>query len=187
MNLILNNLIHYDAIYLYCKNGQQEIYQDLVDKIEMLKETYNITVPFVFKTELKDVVKLEDMNRDLQNIVIFDDFIGESPKTQQEIITPFFVRGRHVNASVYYLSQSYTLTGINVRRNCTYFMFWGASRQRDIGMLYQDHGCETEPKAFKRAFLSATKERYSFFTVDTTNPDKKYRKGLSEILTIGSA
>ena len=184
VNLILGGLIEFDSIYLYARNPDQEVYEDIKERIQMLEETYNIKIPFVFESELSKVVPMEDLDKDKQNLVIFDDMVTEQERVQNAVISPFFVRSRHKNCSVYYLSQSYSLTPITARRNVTFLCFFGTPRGRDIQLIWSDHAGEIDFKKFKQAYLNATAVRYSFFTIDLTNPDKKFRRGLSEVIKI---
>ena len=66
-----------------------------------------------------DIIPVEELkDEDAQKIVIFDDFICE--KNQKPLID-YFIRGRHKNCSVIYLSQSFYKTPKDIRLNCSHF------------------------------------------------------------------
>ena len=58
------------------------------------------------------------MENETQKDIIFDDFICE--KYQKPLID-YFIRGRHKNCSVIYLSQSFYETPKDIRLNCSHF------------------------------------------------------------------
>lgn len=184
VNLILGGLIEFDSIYLYARNGDQEVYEDIAERVQMIEEQFNIKIPFVFESELSKVVPMDNLDKEKQNLIIFDDYVTEKESVQNTVISPFFVRSRHKNCSVYYLSQSYSLSPITIRRNVNFLSFFGTPRGRDIQLIWSDHAGDLDFKKFKMTYLNATRERYSFFTIDLINTEKKFRKGLSEILSI---
>ena len=51
-----------------------------------------------------EIVPVENMENEAQKVVIFDDFVCE--KNQKPLID-YFIRRRHKNCSVIYLSQSF--------------------------------------------------------------------------------
>jgi len=53
-----------------------------------------------------EIKPVSEMNNGNQKLVIFDDFVCEK---NQAPLTDYFIRGRHQNCSVIYLSLSYSL------------------------------------------------------------------------------
>lgn len=183
-NALLNMIYHYlsyDNIFLYLKNGEQEEYMSLIDKLNEASEELDRKPIIHFGRTIDDIVPLEELNHKEQNLLIFDDFVTD--KSQGAIID-MFVRSRHKNCTIFYLSQSYSLTPINIRRNINYCLFFKLARGRDLGLIHSDMAVELSKEKFKQIFVNATKEKYSFFMVDMVNPEKKYRSGLSTIIHV---
>ena len=112
---MLYNLLYFDKIYLYSKNLEQPKYQELFPTFAPISGECGYDVIEGSNDEIMPVSELDDEN---QKIAIFDDFVCE--KNQKPLIE-FFIRGRHKNFSVIYLSQSNYLTPKDIRLNCSHF------------------------------------------------------------------
>ena len=183
MNLILKYL-HYDRIYLYAKSLNQSKYQYLADKIEELcdEKDMNCSSFFFASDNLDEVVPISDLDSTKQNLVIFDDVLLEK---NQSIIKEYFVRSRHANCSVIYLSQSYFNTPQIIRLNCNYFAIYDTTGQNLIS-LTKEHGGSLTPEEFKKLFREAVSTPSSFFLIDKKTKIKKlrYRRNFDEVLVL---
>ena len=176
---MVHKYLHYDKIYIYAKNGEQAEYLRLREMLDSIAEIQG-EPNYFFGSSLADVKGLESLDETLQNLVIFDDFVTEKDSSS---IIDYFIRGRHKGCSILYLSQSYSLTPIDIRRNCSHFCFWKLSRGRDMTLIYSDLGRAMDKQEFTRRFHEATNDRFGFFMVDT-HTDKenlKYRKGFDGV------
>jgi hypothetical protein len=194
VSLIIDHL-EYDTISVYAKSLNQPIYRRLMDHVKLAQEALEQKIESLnrrekknktgikhepwqighFGSELSDIKPLSEYDDSKQNLVVFDDFLLD--KKAENVITEFFVRSRHRGCSLIYLSQSYTKTPINVRRNCDFFSFFKLPQGRDLNLIWNDVGGALDKDTFKRMFLAATTERFSFFTVDqrTSNDKLRYR------------
>jgi len=185
--MILNYLV-YDKLYIYTKHMHQSKYQLLkkifkhVEENEELRGIGDFPIA-IFADNIKDIVPLEKMDEKKDNIIIFDDFITE--KNQKEIID-MFVRGRHKNASVIYLTQSYFSTPKTIRINCTQFLLFGSASNRDINMILNDHCSDMDKEKFRNLYNEATSIKFSFFYIDTDAIEKalKFRRNFDEVLRV---
>jgi hypothetical protein len=195
---LIYDFLEYDTITVYAAELNQPLYEKLRATIKEVEEklskeekkrnkflldnddNHAVKIGF-FCDKLSDVLPLSSFSPDQQNLVIFDDFITEK---HQDIITEYYIRGRHKNVSCLYLSQSYTRTPINIRRNCDYFFIYQMSG-RDANLIYQDHIDSSISKdKFKELFEIATKDPYSFLMIDlkTKTPQMRYRKNFDTFL-----
>jgi len=185
IDLILRYLV-YDKLYVYTKHLHQSKYKILqkiikfVEEDELLKDVGDFPIA-VFADDIKNVVPLEKMDEKKDNVIIFDDFITE--KNQKQMID-MFVRGRHKNASVIYLTQSYFSTPKDIRINCNQFLLFGSANNRDINLVLSDHCSDMDKEEFRRLYNEATSEQYSFFYIDKDAPNKtlKFRKKFDDFL-----
>ena len=83
------------------KNLEQEKYQNMIKKFDKISQSVGYDVLICSDNE---IVPVENMESGTQKIIIFDDFVCE--KNQKPLID-YFIRGRHKNCSVIYLSQSF--------------------------------------------------------------------------------
>lgn len=196
---LLFDFLEYDTITVYASELNQPLYVKLKQTIETVEEKLSKEMkkknPYLldnkdshavkigyFSDKLADILPLSSFDKNQQNLVIFDDFITEK---NQDVITEYFIKGRHKNISCFYLSQSYTRTPINLRRNCDYFFIYQLTG-RDSNLIYQDHiDSSIEKNEFKQFFERATNEPYNFLMIDlkTKDPKLKYRKNFDTFLT----
>jgi hypothetical protein len=109
--------------------------------------------------------------------LLFDDFVTESPKENQEI-GKFFSRGRHKNISCMYITQNFTGVPLIVRRNCNYFFLFGDIDDSDLSFLAHKVATDLKPDKFKHIYHEATDDKYSFLMIDkeTELEPLQYRK-----------
>ena len=160
------NLLYYDKIYLYSKNLEQPKYQGLLGTFAPISRECGYDVIEASNDEIMPVSEIDDES---QKIVIFDDFVCE--KNQKPLIE-YFIRGRHKNCSVIYLSQSYYLTPKDIRLNCSHFTIFDSPSAPETNRM-----CK-EVNVNKNKFLRATAEPYSFAYIDKIN--KTMRKNFNE-------
>ena len=114
-HMLTKPLVYYDQIHLYAKNLEQEKFQNMIKKFNEISKTVGYDVLICNNNE---IVPVENMESEAQKIVIFDNFVCE--KNQKPLID-YFIRGRHKNCSVIYLSQSFYGTPKNIRLNSSHF------------------------------------------------------------------
>src|SRR3990167_4415908 len=99
MNLILKYL-YFHKLFLYSKHLEQPLYEKLMNATEGDDN-------FIFNNSAEEIIDIGSLDADEQNLICFDDFLTEK---NQDIFTNFFIRGKHKNCSVTYLTQSYFST-----------------------------------------------------------------------------
>ena len=100
---MLYELLEFDKIYLFSKNLHQNKYQAL---LQDFAERINPKVGYeVIEAPGDEIIPLEELPVDNQKIVVFDDLLCE--KNQNSIIN-YFIKGRHRNCCVIYLTQPST-------------------------------------------------------------------------------
>ena len=183
LNLILNYL-YYNKIYIYAKDLTESKYQFLLDffeevEINMKEKTGENFQVAIFSSSKDDIVNVDDLDKDYQNLIIFDDFVTES---DQYLIEDLFIRGRKKNCSLIYLTQSYFSTPKDIRLQCNYFVFYNVSNERELSDIQRDHCLDIDKDTFKAYFKKATSEPYNFFLVDKKTKELRYRKNLDTII-----
>ena len=153
-HMLMKPLVFYDQIHLYAKNLEQEKYQNMIKKFNEISKTVGYDVLICNNNE---IVPVENMENEAQKIVIFDDFVCE--KNQKPLID-YFIRGRHKNCSVIYLSQSFYGTPKDIRLNCSYFCIYEFPSCNERNLISRELGVDKED------YVRATKKPYSFLYVD---------------------
>ena len=162
-HMLMRPLLFYDQIHLYAKNLDQQKYQDMIRNFDDIRQTvgYNVLV-----CSNDDIVTVENlMDNTAQKIVIFDDYVCD--KNQKPLID-YFIRGRHKNCSVIYLSQSFYGTPKDIRLNCSHFCVYEFPSSNERNLISRELGVD------KEQYINATNKQYSFLYVD--KPKKLIRR-----------
>ena len=182
MNLIYNYL-YYNKIYIYAKDLTESKYQMLQDFFEEVNETMKDETGedfqvAIFSSSKDDIVNVDDLDKEYQNLIIFDDFVTES---DQHLIIDLFIRSRKKNCSLIYLTQSYFSTPKDIRLQCNYFIFYYISNERELTEIQRDHCLDVDKETFKTYYNKATSESYSFFLIDKKSRELRFRKNFDVI------
>ena len=165
-NLLLHmllSLLHYDKIFLYAKNLDQEKYQILISEMNKISKVLDFDVLTISNDKIIPINNLD--YEDNQKIIIFDDYVCE--KNQREIVD-YFIQGRHKNCSVIFLSQSFYKTPRDIRLNCSHYCIYEFPSSRERNMISSELGVD------KEKFKKATRKPFSFLYVD--KPRKKVKR-----------
>ena len=162
-HMLMKPLVYYDQIHLYGKNLEQQKYQDMISTFDDITQSvgYNVLV-----CSNDDIVPVENLMDDTaQKIVIFDDYVCD--KNQKPLID-YFIRGRHKNCSIIYLSQSFYGTPKDIRLNCSHFCVYEFPSSNERNLISRELGVD------KDQYINATNKPYSFLYVD--KPKKLIRR-----------
>ena len=118
-----------DEIYLYAKDPYEAKYQYLINKREGVGiNHFNDPKAFIeYSNDMCNVYKnIDDYNPDKENkiLIVFDDMISDmiQNKKLSSIVTELFIRGRKLNISPAFITQSYFKVPKDVRLNSTHFL-----------------------------------------------------------------
>ena len=165
-HMLIKPLLHYDEIYLYAKNLEQEKYQNLINKMNELSRGLDYDIMSVSNDE---IIPIKDVGyEDSQKLIIFDDYVCEN--NQRETVD-YFIQGRHKNCSVIYLSQSFYKTPRDIRLNCSHYCIYEFPSSRERNMISSELGVD------KEQFKKATKKPFSFLYVD--KPRKRVKRNFT--------
>ena len=188
LNLI-NNQPDIDKIYLYAKDPyEKNIYQYLINKLEKVGlNHFNDPKAFIeYSNDMQDVYKnIEDYNpvKKRKVLIIFDDMIADMINNNKlnPIVTELFIRGRKLNVSIVFITQSYFKVPKDVRLNSTHFFIMKILNKRELQQIALNHSSDIDFKDFMNIYKKYTKESYSFLVNDITLPSDdplRFRKNL---------
>ena len=130
-NVLLNlieNQPDIDKIYLYAKDPYESKYQYLINKREGVGiNHFNDPKAFIeYSNDMHDVYKnIDDYNPDKENkiLIVFDDMIADMVHNKKlySIVTELFIRGKKLNISLVFITQSYFKVPKDVRLNTIHF------------------------------------------------------------------
>ena len=168
MNLI-NNQPGIDKIYLYAKDPYEAKYQYLINKHEKVGLDHYIG-PKAFMEYSNDILdvykKIKDYNPDKKRkvLIVFDDMIADiiNNKKLNPIVTELFIRGRKLDISIVFITQSYIKVTKDVRLNSTHFFIMKISNKRELQQITLNHSSDIDFKDFMKIYRKCTTEPYSF-------------------------
>ena len=111
---LINNQPDIDKIYLYAKDSYETKYQFLINKRERtgLKH-FNDPKAFIeYSNDMQDVYKNIDEHNiyeECERLIAFDDIVADviNNRKLNSIVTELFIRGRKLNISLVFITQSY--------------------------------------------------------------------------------
>ena len=153
----LLNLIHtqadIDKIYLYAKDPYEAKYQYLINKRRKIGlNRFNYPKAFIkYSNDMQDVYKnVEEYNTDKNRkiLIVFDDMIADmiNNKTLNSILTELFIRGRKLNISLVFITQSYFKVPKDVRLNYTHFFIMKIPNKRELQQIALNHSMDISSK-----------------------------------------
>ena len=95
-----------------------------------------------------------------------------------------FIRGRKLNISLVFITQSYFKVPKDVRLNTTHFFFKKIPDERERQQIAQNHSSNISTKDVINIYKKYTAKPYSFLVDDTTFASYKplrFRKNLTNI------
>ena len=187
LNLI-NNQPDIDKIYLYEKDPCEKKSKYLINKREKVGlNHFNDPKAFMeYSDDMQDVYKsIEDYNPIKKRKVLIDDMIADMINNNKSnpIVTEFFIRGRKLNISSVFITQSYFKVPKDVRLNSTHFFIMKIPNKRGLQQIAINHSSDVDFKDFMKIYKKCTAKLWCFMVNDTTLPSDdplRFRKNLLE-------
>ena len=136
---LIENQSDIDKIYLSAKDPYESKYHHLSDKREGVGiNHFKDPKPFIeYSNDMHDLYKnIDDYNLDKENkiLIVFDDMIADMihNKKLNLIVTEFFIRGRKLNISLVFITQSYLKVPKDVRLNTSHFLIAKIPNKREL-------------------------------------------------------
>ena len=180
-----NNQPDIDKIYLYAKDPYEKKYQYLINKRKKVGlNQFNDPKAFMeYSNDMQDVHKnIEDYHpiKKRKILIVFYDMIANMINNNKlnPIVMELFIRGRKLNISIVFITQSYFKVSKDVRLNSTHFFIMKIPNKRELCL---NRSSDIDFKDFLNIYKKCTKEPYSFLVNDTTLPSDdplRFRKNI---------
>ena len=187
LNLI-ENQPDTEKIYLYAKDPYEAKYQYLNNKREGVGiNHFKDSKAFIeYSNDMLDAYKnIDEYNLDKENkiLIVFDNMIADMihNKKLNSVVTELFIRGRKLNISLVFITQSYFKVPKDVRLNTTHFLIAKIPNKRELQLQLINHSSNITTKDFANIYKKYTAEPYSFLVDDTTLPSNntlRFRKNI---------
>ena len=125
-------------------------------------------------------------DKEIKILIDFDDMIADmiNNKKLNSIVTELFIRGRKLNISLVFITQSYFKVPKDVILNTTQFFIMKIPNKRELQQIAINHSPEINTKDFINIYKKCTDISYSFLVNDTTlssDDPLRFRKNLYNI------
>ena len=106
-------------------------------------------------------------NKENKILIVFDDMIADmiNNKKLNSIITELFIRGRKLNISLVFITQSYFKVPKDVRLNTTHFFIMKIPNKRELQQIATNHSSDIDFKDFVKIYKKCTNNTYSLMTL----------------------
>ena len=120
-----------------------------------------------YSNDTQDVYKnIEDYNpiKKRKILTVFDDMIADmiSNYKLNPLVTELFIRGRKLNISIVFITQSYFKVPKDVRLNSTHFFIMKIPNKRELQQIALNHSSDIDFKDFMNIYKKCTAKPYSF-------------------------
>lgn len=179
LELILGGHLDFTRLYWYSLTMTQDKVKFLKMHIQEAEKKTGKKIGTWIESN-KEMIKPEDLDKREKNLMIFDDVVNQP----QEKIREFFLRGRHNNCQVFYLSQSYfKIPKGLIRENANWLYLGQGLHARDVKMIAQNYASQIDSAEFMRFYKEATAIPHGFAIVDTTRAidDGMFMKSFNEV------
>ena len=122
---------------------------------------------------MQDVYKNIDeynIDKECKILIVFDDMIADmiNNKKLNSIVTELFIRGRKLNISLVFITQSYFKVPKDVRLNTTHFFIMKVPNKREVQQMELNHSSDIDFKGFIKFYKKCAGQPYSFLVNDVT-------------------
>ena len=91
-----------------------------------------------------------------------------SNKKLNPIVTELFIRGRKLNISLVFITQSYFAVPKNIRLNSTHYFVMKIPNKRELQQIAFNHSSDIDFQDFMNLYKKCTEKPYYFVAIDKT-------------------
>ena len=152
---------------MYARDSYEKRYQYLINKHEKVGlNHFNDPKAFMENSnDMQDVYKnIEDCNpiKKRKVLIVFDDMIADMINNNKlnPIVTQLFIRGRKLNISIVFITQSYFKVPKDVRLNFTHFFIMKIPNKRELQQIALNHSSDINFKDFMNIYRKCITELF---------------------------
>lgn len=178
--LLSPNCFH--KIIVVSKNIEEPLYEFLKGKLKAKIVFYELN-KFPSMNELAKQHKEDD---DDELLIIYDDIVNDISKGNN-IIENYFIAGRKLNVTQFFLTQSYFKTPKTIRLQLTHLMLLKLSSNSDLTCVLRDFSLGIDKTGLLDLYKDATKAKFHFLFIDinATDSNKKFSHNFNDFYDVG--
>lgn len=163
---------YFHKIYLFSPNVHADDTFDLLDHYDDVLETFDEFDPDELEEQYelhKTFVEVLGKATSPRVLWLFDDMLGESKISNSDIMKKLFVKGRHVNGSVWFSTQSYMNVNRSWRLQLSNIMVFSPDEGEAIRIAKEGRLPNVKSRRLDKIISDATKKRFNFLHIDRKN------------------
>ena len=136
--------------------------------------------------DIYKIIEEYNQNKKRKILIAYDDMIVNmvSNRKLNPIVTELFIRGRKLNISLLFTTQSYFAVAKNIRLNSTYYSIMKILNERQLQQIAFNHSSDIDfQERWLWIFIKNALQNHLFLVIDATitsdNP-LRFRKNLVE-------
>jgi len=150
----------WSTIIVITKNADEPLYKFLKKKI---KDGLTIV------EGLENLPNLDSFDKNVNNLVIFDDLIGEK-KEKLRVVEQYYLRARKLNVSTAFLSQSYFKIPQLIRQNANVILIKKIASIRDFNRMASEYSFGIPKEQLIYMYRMCTSKFLDFLMILVDNP-----------------
>lgn len=175
----------WDKIIIWAKDLEEPLYAELIERCRAAEEKFRTQILLAI-TEGKDLPNLDkDIDRKENTLLICDDLITEDPKSLK-LLDPYWVRGRKMGVTMFFLTQGYFDVPKKIRKNSNYVILMNMKNSMDLGRITREFAMGIKPTQIQDLYNYAMRgdPLTSFFMIDaeTKDPTMAFRANFDPII-----
>ena len=169
---IIDDIGVFDQIVLWAKDLDEPLYKDLIERCRKVEAKLKVKILLAISTGA-DLPSVDDWDPKDNNLLICDDLITEDKKSLA-LLDPYFVRGRHQDITMFFLTQGFFDVPKLIRKNVNYVILKKIKNERDLGRIVKQYAGQATQKELRDMYRYAMKGDPfdSFFMIDAQTKDE---------------
>jgi len=163
-NLIYQMDKTFHEIIICVLSADEPLYEMLDQKLKNLKIYEGGEIPDIEEFSIKDANNKLKKKDNYQRLIIFDDLMLN--KDANNKISKYYIKGRKLNFSMAYLSQSFYGTPKIIRDNCNIFILGKNLLNRDLNNIALVFPTNMNFDQFLKLYTDMTKNNLDFIVID---------------------
>ena len=112
--------------------------------------------------DIYENIEEHNPNKKRKKLTVFNDVIADmlNNKKLNPIVTELFIRGRKLNISLVFITQSYFAVPKNIRLNSTHYFVMKIPNKRELQQIAFNHSSDIDFQDFMNLYKKCTTKPY---------------------------
>lgn len=180
VNLMTNDALlgdYFDIVYLFTDaKPDKELIKDLKLEDKYIISDFKEEQVLNILNKCEKTIEQKGFKESPKIMLLFDDILSNPQFLRSKTVVKLATANRHFNVSYIFASQYYKKIPPVLRTNARYYLIFPSSQSEVEKMADELTPARMNKKTFIKFLAYATKERYSFLTINTDSMDPLRRK-----------